>query len=85
MGTMSHTVERKAIGSAMDIILKKVDGTDREKEFVKLIDYMEHFMDGEGLNIDYDRIRMLLEDENSSLNGYLNKVFKLCKRMAVLR
>ena len=75
MGTMSHTVERKAIGSAIDIILKKVDGTDREKEFVKLIDYMEHFMDGEGLNIDYDRIRMLLEDENSSLNGYLNRLF----------
>ena len=75
MGTMSHTVERKAIGSAIDIILKKVDGTDREKELVKLIDYMEHFMDGEGLNIDYDRIRMLLEDENSSLNGYLNRLF----------
>ena len=71
MGSLGHAATRATASKIIDIMLKNM-GKDREKEIVKLIDIMEKYMSGEKLDVDYDRMRELVCNENCSLNHYLN-------------
>ena len=48
MGTITHKAGRAAVGKAADVVIKNLD-KDREKEILKLVDFMEKYMDGEKL------------------------------------
>lgn len=63
MSNLGHTAARVAASKIIDVLLKNI-GKDREKEMVKLIDLMEKYMSGEKLNVDYDKIREMVCNEN---------------------
>ena len=73
MAKLTHLSARKAASLGIDVILKKVNRTDREEEMLKLVDIMEKFMEGDELALDYDWIRGLVGDRQSALNGYINR------------
>ncbi len=72
MGTITHKAGRIAVSKAADIILKNLD-KDREKEILKLVDFMEKYMDGEKLDVNFDNVRKKVADKDSALNKYINK------------
>lgn len=72
MGTITHKAERVAVGKAADVVIKNLD-KDREKEILKLVDFMEKYMDGEKLDVDFDSVRKKIKDKDSALNKYINK------------
>ncbi len=72
MGTITHKAGRIAVSKATDIILKNLD-KDREKEILKLVDFIEKYMDGEKLDVDFDGVRQKVSDKDSALNKYINK------------
>lgn len=41
MGTITHKAGRAAVGKAADVVIKNLD-KDREKEILKLVDFMEN-------------------------------------------
>lgn len=41
MGTITHKAGRVAVGKAADVVIKNLD-KDREKEILKLVDFMEN-------------------------------------------
>ena len=71
MSNLGHTAARVAASKIIDVLLKNI-GKDREKEMVKLIDLMEKYMSGEKLDVDYDKIREMVCNEDCALNHYLN-------------
>lgn len=72
MGTITHKAGRAAVGKAADVVIKNLD-KDREKEILKLVDFMEKYMDGEKLDVDFDSVRKKIKDKDSALNKYINK------------
>ena len=44
MGNLTHAAGRLAVSKVSDVVLKNLD-KDREKEIVKLVDFMEKYMD----------------------------------------
>ena len=72
MGTITHKAGRAAVGKAADVVIKNLD-KDREKEILKLVDFMEKYMDGEKLDVDFDSVRKKIKDKDSVLNKYINK------------
>ena len=54
MGNLTHAAGRLAVSKVSDVVLKNLD-KDREKEIVKLVDFMEKYMDGEKLDINYEK------------------------------
>ncbi len=72
MGTITHKAGRAAVGKAADVVIKNLD-KDREKEILKLVDFMEKYMDGEKLDVDFDSVRKRIKDKDSALNKYINK------------
>ena len=72
MGTITHKAGRVAVGKAADVVIKNLD-KDREKEILKLVDFMEKYMDGEKLDVDFDSVRKKIKDKDSALNKYINK------------
>ena len=73
MGNLSHLSARKAASLGIDLILKKVNKDDREKEMLKLVDIMEKYMEDDDLGIDYDDVRNMVGDKSIALNQYLNR------------
>lgn len=73
MGNLSHLSARKAASLGIDVILKKVNKDDREKEMLKLVDIMEKYMEDDDLGIDYDDVRSMVGDKSMALNQYLNR------------
>ena len=63
MSNLGHTAARTAASKIIDVLLKNI-GKDREKEMVKLIDLMEKYMSGEKLDVDYDKIREMVCNED---------------------
>ena len=53
MGTITHKAGRIAVSKVTDVILKNLD-KDREKEILKLVDFIEKYMDGEKLDVDFN-------------------------------
>ena len=74
MGTLTHAAARLAAGTAIDRALKKIDNKDRQTELLKLVDLMQTYMDGEKLDVDFDKIRGLLADSDSALNHYIGRI-----------
>ena len=72
MGTITHKAGRADVGKAADVVIKNLD-KDREKEILKLVDFMEKYMDGEKLDVDFDSVRKKIKDKDSALNKYINK------------
>ena len=72
MGTITHKAGRIAVSKVTDVILKNLD-KDREKEILKLVDFIEKYMDGEKLDVDFNNIRKKIEDKDSAINKYINK------------
>ena len=61
MGTITHKAGRIAVSKVTDVVLKNLD-KDREKEILKLVDFIEKYMDGEKLDVDFNNIRKKIED-----------------------
>lgn len=74
MGKLTHAAARTAAGVGIDVILKKVNKDDREREMVKLVDLMEHYMDDVELGVNYDSMRAMVQDKEGALNQFLNRV-----------
>lgn len=73
MGNLTHAAGRLAVSKVSDVVLKNLD-KDREKEIVKLVDFMEKYMDGEKLDINYEKARTMITDKNGALNHYINRL-----------
>ena len=63
MGNLTHAAGRLAVSKVSDVVLKNLD-KDREKEIVKLVDFMEKYMDGEKLDINYEKARTMITDKS---------------------
>ena len=61
MGNLTHAAGRLAVSKVSDVVLKNLD-KDREKEIVKLVDFMEKYMDGEKLDINYEKARAMITE-----------------------
>ena len=72
MGTITHKAGRIAVSKVTDVVLKNLD-KDREKGILKLVDFIEKYMDGEKLDVDFNNIRKKIEDKDSAINKYINK------------
>ena len=68
MGTITHKAGRVAVGKAADVVIKNLD-KDREKEILKLVDFMEKYMDGEKLDVDFDSVRKKIKDKKKGKTG----------------
>ena len=73
MSSISHSAGRLAAGAASDIVLKSLK-KDREKSIVKLVDLMEKYMDGEQIDLNYDKAREMICDKDKTLNRYINRL-----------
>ena len=73
MENLTHAAGRLAVSKVYDVVLKNLD-KDREKEIVKLVDFMEKYMDGEKLDINYEKARAMITDKNGALNHYINRL-----------
>ena len=75
MGTITHKAGRIAVSKVTDVILKNLD-KDREKEILKLVDFIEKYMDGEKLDVDFNNIRKksqaIFTIKNSCINIFIN-------------
>ena len=52
MSNLGHAAARATAAKIIDVVVKNI-GEDREKEIVKLTDFMEKYMSGEKLDVDY--------------------------------
>ncbi|MGM9912103.1 radical SAM protein, partial [Floccifex sp.] len=73
MSNLGHTAARATASKIIDVLVKNID-KDREKEMIELIDFMEKYMSGEKLDIDYDKVREMTCNKDCALNQYLNRL-----------
>jgi MoaA/NifB/PqqE/SkfB family radical SAM enzyme len=73
MSSIGHSAARLAVSKAIDVVLKDVD-KNREQGVCKLIDLMEKYMSDEKLDVDYDKAREFVNNKDSALNKYINRV-----------
>ena len=72
MGTMTHAAGRLAASAAIDVVLKKVD-KDREKGMLGLVDFIEKYMSGEQVDMNFEGVKDIISDPDSSLSRFMNK------------
>jgi len=73
MNKFGHKAERAAVSKIVDVVINKAE-KDKEKEMIKLIDFMEKYMKGVELDIDYNDVRELVQYKEGALNKYLNRL-----------
>ena len=73
MGNLGHTAERKAIGVAIDMLLKKLNREERQEELLKIIGYFEKHKKSLPTKMDFDRINEIVQDEDGFLYSYVNR------------
>ena len=78
MGNLTHAAGRLAVSKVSDVVLKNLD-KDREKEIVKLVDFMEKYMDGEKLDINYEKARTMITAKNNGFKPCFCSIFKWYK------
>ncbi len=88
MKRIGHTAERMAVGTAIDLVLKKINKEEREQELVKMVDFMEKYVNVLPEKINYDRMKELISDKEGFINQYVNRVLdevdpKVLKTMAL--
>ena len=54
MSNLRHTAARATAAKIIDVLVNNIE-KDREEEMLKLIDFMEKYMSGEKLDIDYGK------------------------------
>ncbi len=74
MGKLTHAAARNAASLGIDLVYKKINKDEREKEIVKLIDFMEKYMEGTDIGVNYDHIRTMICDKDGALNKYINRI-----------
>ncbi len=88
MKNIGHTAERMAVGTAIDLVLKKINKDEREEELVKMAEFMRKYVNVLPEKINYDRIKELIMDKEGFINQYVNRVLdevdpKVLKTMAL--
>ena len=73
MGSMTHVAGRAAFSTALDVTLRNLN-KNPEAEIVKLIDLMQKYMDGEKIDIDYDKAKQMICDQDGTLNKYIHRL-----------
>ena len=73
MSSLGHAAARATAAKIIDVLVRNI-GEDREKEIVKLIDFMDNNMSGENLDVDYETVRELICNKDCALNHYLNRL-----------
>ena len=63
---MTHAAGRLAASAAIDVVLKKVD-KDREKGMLGLVDFIEKYMSGEQVDMNFEGVKDIISDPDSSL------------------
>ena len=71
MSSLGHAAARATAAKIIDVLVRNI-GEDREKEIVQLIDFMEKYMSGEKLHVDYETVRELICNKDCALNHYIN-------------
>lgn len=61
---LSHSLQRKAVGSLIDAVLKKL-GKDREEPLLKIVDFAQQFWKNDYPEEKFDQIRAVIKDPNS--------------------
>lgn len=73
MAGMTHTAARIAFSTATDVALRGVK-KNREAGVVRLVDLMQKYMGDEKLDLDYDKVREMIENKDCTLNKYMNRI-----------
>ena len=73
MSNLGHTAARATAAKIIDVLVNNIE-KDREKEMLKLIDFMEKYMSGEKLDIDYGKVKDMTCNKDCALNQYLNRL-----------
>ncbi len=73
MSSIGHSAARLAASKAIDVVLKDVD-KNRGQGVCRLIDLMEKYMSDEKLDVDFDKARDFVNNKDSVLNKYINRV-----------
>ena len=73
MSNLRHTAARATAAKIIDVLVNNIE-KDREEEMLKLIDFMEKYMSGEKLDIDYGKVKDMTCKKDCALNQYLNRL-----------
>lgn len=73
MGNLKHSAGRLAVSKVADHVLKEAD-KDRDKEIGKLVDFIQKYMDGEKVDVDYEKVKNMILDENCTLHKYIYRI-----------
>ncbi|MGN8818893.1 radical SAM protein [Oribacterium sp. HCP28S3_H8] len=73
MSSIGHSAARLAASKAIDVVLKDVD-KNRGQGVCRLIDLMEKYMSDEKPDVDFDKARDFVNNKDSVLNKYINRV-----------
>ena len=74
MGYLGHETQRKALGTVIDLGLKRMESNGREEEIINLINFIETHLKNLPVKADYDKIRSIVEDKDGFMNRYINRV-----------
>ena len=73
MGRLSHSAARAAAGKGIDIIIKNKDSDTRTAGILKLVDFMEDYMNDVDLGLNYNQVRKIISDKDCALNRFINR------------
>lgn len=75
MENITHKAGRLAFSTLIDVALDRA-GKDWEGEMSKIIDLMQKYMNGEKLDLDYERAKAVVCDKNSALHDYIDRLIR---------
>ncbi|MDD6154084.1 MAG: radical SAM protein [Eubacteriales bacterium] len=73
MGDIAHKVGRAAFSKAFDVAYGKLQ-KNRQQAIMDLYGLIAKYVDSLNKGVDMDKFRVLLEDQNSALSKYINRV-----------
>jgi MoaA/NifB/PqqE/SkfB family radical SAM enzyme len=73
MSNLSHKVGRAAVSKAFDVAYAKVQ-KNRKDAILSLYQVIRKYIDNLDMGVDMDKYQALLEDDNSALSKYINRI-----------
>ncbi|MCC8151852.1 MAG: radical SAM protein [Lachnospiraceae bacterium] len=73
MASLSHNMQRKAFGTAIDVALKRLN-KNREKGYLQVLDLAQRFMGDNFKQETYDNIRAMIQDPENKWLRFTNKM-----------
>ncbi len=73
MASLSHTMQRKAFGTAIDVILKRLS-KNREKGYLQLVELAQRFMGDNFKPETYEAIKAMIQDPDNKWIQFTNKM-----------